>query len=399
MGQFGNRMGKLRVKQIEKLTDPGMYNDGDGLYLRLGPTGAKSWILRTRINGKKNPVDLGLGSLSLVELSEAREEARALRKVARSGGDPRVGRRQKEVTFEEAARKKHAELLPTWRNPGHGKRWMSSLEMYAFPHFGSRIVGSIDTGDVLTALSPIWASKHDTARRVKQRISTVFDWAKGHGHYVGENPVAGVESALPTVRVRQEHMPSMPWRELPNFMSRLAQREGVSARALEFLILTCCRSGEVRGAKWSEIQNDVWEIPGDRMKTGLPHRVPITGPARAVLDAVAGVDPEYVFPSLQPASQGRSRPMSDTVFRALTDRMGQTGFTTHGFRSTFRDWCSESARADREVAEAALAHSIGNKVEKAYARSDLFDRRRELMDAWARYAVGFAGDVIELARA
>lgn len=389
-------MGRLTVKGIEKLSEPGMYGDGDGLYLRVGPTGSKSWVLRTMVFAKRR--EFGLGSAKLIKPNEARDEARRLRKVARQGGDPEVLRKKASLTFEQAARKKHAELLPSWR-PGHGDRWISSLERYVFPVLGAKRIDTISTADVLGVLTPIWVTKHDTARRVLQRVRVVFDWAKGLGHYPHENPTHGVVEALPTVRHEQEHMASLAWRELPRFMSELAGREGVSARALEFAILTCLRSKEVRGALWSEIHGDVWEVPGARMKAGTAHRVPLSPEALEVLDRVRGLDPVLVFPSTSKGPQGAAKPMSDAVFRALFNRMGRSGFTTHGFRSTFRDWCSESAHADTEVAETALAHKVGSKVQRAYARSDLFDRRKELMDAWGRYSTGKSGYVVELVRA
>ncbi|MEO1020612.1 MAG: integrase arm-type DNA-binding domain-containing protein [Pseudomonadota bacterium] len=390
-------MPKLTARKVEALKEPGMYGDGEGLYLRVGPTLAKSWILRTVVHGKRR--ELGLGSASLVPLAEAREASRKYRKIARQGGDPDTQRKRESLTFEEAARKVHASLLPTWRSARHGEIWLAALERYAFPHFGSRPIHTVQTADVLKALSPIWTEKHDTAKRIKQRISAVFDWAKVTGCYPHENPVNGLKKALPTVRHRAEHMEALPWGDLPPLMEQLSGREGVSARALEFLVHTCVRSGEVRGARWDEINGDVWEIPGDRMKAGEPHRVPLTEEALAVLDKVRGLDNDFIFPSTKRGPRGEAMPMSDTVFAALYKRMGSTGFTTHGFRSTFRDWASESARADREVSEAALAHKVGNKVERAYARSDLFDRRRGLMEAWSRFVIGESGALIELARA
>ncbi len=391
-------MPRLTVKSVAKLVEPGLYGDGQGLYLRVGAGGAKSWVLRTVVHGRRQ--ELGLGSASLVSLGEAREEAQALRKIARAGGDPKASRNKARVmTFEDAARAKFKELEPTWKNPGHGRRWISSLETYAFPFVGDRQIESIGTADVLSVLTPIWASKNDTARRVKQRVSVIFDWAKGKGHYHNENPVNGVERVLPPVKKRAEHMPALPWADVPSFFADLGEREGVSARCLSFLILTCVRSGEVRGARWSEIQGDVWGIPAERMKGGVAHRVPLCDGALGVLEAVRGLDEDLIFPSAQRGPKSPARQMSDTVFKRLQDRMGCEGFTVHGFRSSFRDWCSESAHADREVAEAALAHSFGNKVEQAYARSDLFERRRSLMDAWGRFVTGQAGEVLELVRA
>lgn len=392
-------MGKLTVKGVAALKEPGMYGDGDGLYLRVGPTGSKSWILRTRVHGRRR--ELGLGGVSWMSLAQAREEARKLRGEARAGRDPDALRQREELTFKEAAERHHASLAKVFKNEKHARLWLRTLELYAFPTLGKRRIDTIGSADVLAALNPIWASKTDTARRVKQRMAAVFDWAKGAGHYPHENPVASLKKALPKVEADVEHMAALPWRDLPAFMAQLGDREAVSARCLEFLILTCLRSGEVRGARWSEIDMEagVWSVPASRMKGKKPHRVPLTPEALAVLDKVRGLHPEIVFPSPKRGRRGVAQALSVMAFKPLLDRMGVEGITAHGFRSTFRDWASESAKADREVSEAALAHVTGTAVERAYARSDLFDRRRALMEAWARYATGCVGQVLQMVRA
>lgn len=390
-------MPKLTAKRVENLKEPGFYGDGEGLYLLVRGGGAKSWVLRTVVHGHRR--DLGLGSSSLVPLAEARTKARSLRKIAREGGDPDHVRKRESLTFEQAAARVHQNLVPTFRNTKHSALWLSSLQMHAFPKIGARPLHTLGTADVLGVLSPIWTETNDTARRIKQRIASVFDWAKGSGHYPHENPVNGLKKALPAVKRRAEHMASLHWSELPVFMDDLAKRQGVSARTLEFLILTGLRSGEVRGARWAEIDGNVWNVPADRMKRGVSHRVPLSAEALAVLDKVRGLDGDLIFPSMSRGKDGAAREQSVMVFKALLDRMARTGFTVHGFRSTFRDWCSESAKADREVAEAALSHTTGNEVERAYARSDLFARRRALMDQWARYATGKPGEVVRMVRA
>lgn len=305
------------------------------------------------------------------------------------------------MTFEAAAKRHHVSLARTLRSGRHADLWLRSLEIHAFPKIGKRPVNTITSADVLSTLNPIWAKKHDTACRVKQRIAAVFDWAKGAGHYSHENPVAGLKKALPAVKRKAEHMAALPWRELPAVMVQLAARDAVSARCLECLIPTSLRSGEVRGAQWSEMNLDaaVWQVPDARMKRGVPRRVPLPVEAMAVLEKIRGLDPVCLFPSPQRGRTGKVQPLSVMAFKPLLGSMGADGFTVHGFRSTFRDWCSESAHADREVAEAALSHATGNEVERAYARSDLFERRRTLMEAWARFAVGGAGEVVALARA
>ena len=376
-------MPSLTTKKVAALREPGMYGDGAGLYLRVGPTGGKSWILRTAVHGRRR--EIGLGSASLVSLAEAREEARRLRKLARAGGDPLAARRRESLTFAQATERVHANLVPTFRNPKHAAQWLAALERYAYPTLGERPLDSIGTADVLAVLSPIWTTKHDTARRVRQRLAAIFDWAKGAGHYAAENPLNGIKRALPAVKRRAEHMAALPWREVPDFMAELREREGLSARTLEFVILTACRSGEVRGARWAEIDGDVWTLPGERMKRGIPHRVPLSPEALGILERVRGLGAELVFPGPAPRKgPKREVPQSENVFRALFARMGREDMTAHGFRSSFRDWASESAHAQREVAEAALSHAVGDEVERAYARSDLFDRRRELMDRWGR---------------
>ncbi len=393
-------MPKLTARKVETAKSPGMYGDGEGLYLRIGPSGAKSWILRMVVPLTNKRRDLGLGPVSLVSLAEAREKSRELRKYIREGGDPDALRKKETLTFAEAARRVHAQLLPTWKNKKHAETWLSSVEAYANPHFGDRLISTVGTADVLKALTPIWTEKNETASRLKQRISAVFDWAKGAGHYPHENPVNGLKKALPKVKASDSHMAALPWSDVPGFMIDLAGREGVSARTLEFIILTAVRSGEARGARWSEIDLTArtWTIPGERMKRGVPHRVPLSAEALAVLAKVKGLDPELVFPSPNRDKDGNGQAQSDMVFKALYKRMSREGFTTHGFRSSFRDWCSESAHAEREIAEAALAHATGNSTERAYARSDLFERRRKLMERWGQYLAGKSGNVVQLAR-
>ncbi len=400
MPKFTDRSARGRLK-------PGMHSDGRGLYLHVAPSGARSWILRATVKGRATAsgtpyrVEVGLGSLDDVGVKEAREKAAPLRTLARQGINPLDEKRRERLTFAEAAKRVHEELLPTWRNRKHAETWLATVENYANPKFGKCPIEDVSTADVLSVLSPIWTEKHETAKRLKQRLSTVFDWAKGHGHYKGENPVAGVKKALPKVKREAEHMAAMHWRDVPAFMDELGQREGISARTLEFLILTASRSGEARGARWNEIDLEAreWVIPGERMKRGIPHRAPLSEAAVSVLKRVTGLDPDLVFPSVQRAADGSARPQSVMVFKSLCQRMGHEGFTTHGFRSSFRDWCSESANAPHDVAESALSHAVGNAVSRAYARSDLFEQRRPLMDRWGQFATGQTGKVVELGRA
>ncbi len=394
-------MGKLSVKTVSAIKEPGKYGDGDGLYLHVSPTGTKSWILRTRVKGETQRREIGLGGTGYVSLLDARDKARELRKVAKGGVNPIPARDKKTYTFAQAAREVHSGLAPTFRNPKHAALWLSSLEQHIFKKIGDRNITTLTRPDVIAALAPIWTKTPDTARRVKQRIAAVFAWAIGKGHYHHPQPVDdALMKALPNIERQVEHMAALPFRDVPALMEQLADREAMAAHCLRFLILTAARSGEARGALWSEIDlaHGIWEIPASRMKAKNPHRVPLSAETLDILRQVKGLDAVLVFPSPQREATGQGKELSVNAFRPLMDRMQRSGFTTHGFRSAFRDWSSESAKADRVLAEAALAHVVRG-VEGAYARSDLLDRRRDLMDAWARFATGQTGQVIALVRA
>lgn len=375
-------MSKLSARRVSSLKEPGFYGDGGGLYLSVKASGAKSWILRVVVHGKRR--DLGIGSAYLITLAEAREKAHDWRKIARSGGDP-FASRNGTITFEEAATEYHKIVAQSFRSEKHAAQWLSALRTHTFPSLGDRMLDTIGVTDVRKVLEPIWTDKHDTARRIKQRVEAIFDWARAEGHYDLENPARGVKRVLKPQRRNPTHHAALPWNELPGFYKALDERDAVSARALQFIILTAVRSGEARGARWSEIQGTTWTIPDHRMKTARQHRVPLSPEALRILDRVRGLDCEFVFPQRSRGADGTGKPQSINVFRALYKRMGYDGLTTHGFRSTFRDWCSEEAGAPQEVAESALAHLPG-QVERAYRRSSLFDRRKILMAQWATYA-------------
>ncbi|MBF9235431.1 tyrosine-type recombinase/integrase [Microvirga alba] len=378
----------LRVRQLSK---PGRYADGNGLYLVVEPSGAKRWILRTVVRGKRR--DIGLGGLALVSLAEAREKALAYRKMAREGGDPLAERRAQAriPTFVEAAELVYAEHKASWKNAKHAAQWITTLKQYAFPELGSRRVDQIDTPDVLRALGPIWLTKPETARRVRQRIGTVLDWAKAAGYRNGENPIDGVTKGLPKQNGRDDHHAALPYNEAPNFVAELrASAVSETVRlAFEFLILTACRTAEVLGATWSEVDiaQRIWTVPADRMKAGRAHRVPLSDRSIEILKRARQLsqESEYVFP-------GRSgaKPLSNMVFLMTLRRM-QLPITAHGFRSSFRDWAAEQTNVPREVCEMALAHVVSNKVEAAYRRGDLFELRRELMRLWATFIEQDAG--------
>jgi integrase len=376
----------LTAVQIRSLSRPGRYADGNGLYLVVEPSGAKRWVLRIVVQGKRR--DMGLGGLSLVTLAEAREKAIAYRKLAREGSDPLAERRRAQAvvpTFAEAAERVHSEHKASWKSGKHADQWINTLRQYAFPMLGGRRVDQIETPHVLSALSPIWLTKPETARRVRQRIGTVLDWAKAAGFRAGDNPVGGVAKGLPKQGDRNEHHAALPYAEVPTFVVRLrASDSGEVVRlAFEFLILTASRTGEVLGAQWDEISlaEKVWTVPADRMKAGRQHRVPLSSHA---LDILARAEElrggsDHAFP-------GRSgtKPLSNIVFLMTIRRMG-LNITAHGFRSSFRDWAAEQTNFPREVCEMALAHMVENRVEAAYRRGDLFSKRCELMQAWARF--------------
>ncbi|MDF2599449.1 MAG: prophage integrase [Methylobacterium brachiatum] len=391
MGGTGRHPEKaLTTVQVRALKIPGRYADGHGLYLVVDPSGAKRWLLRIVIQGRRR--DIGLGGAGLVSLAEAREKALAYRRTARDGGDPLAERRRVQATiptFAEAAELVHAENEASWRNSKHAAQWITTLRTYANPHFGTKRIDQIETPDVLRALSPIWLTKGETARRVRQRIGAVLDWAKAAGHRSGENPVVGVAKGLPKQGERDEHHAALPYADAPAFVARLRAMSGkgeIGRLAFEFLILTAARTSEVLGAQWSEIDEveAVWTVPAARMKAGRAHRVPLSSQARELLSRARklGDGSSLVFPG-----RGGDRPLSNMVFLMALRRM-RAPITAHGFRSSFRDWAAEATSLPREVAEMALAHTIENRVEAAYRRGDLLAKRTELMSLWGTFIMG-----------
>lgn len=377
---------RLTAQTVRNLNKPGLHADGHGLYLRVDPGGAKRWIQRLVIQGKRR--DIGLGSISLVTLAEAREQALEHRKAARAGADPIAAKKRSEaiLTFQAASDKVHDLSKPTWRNDKHGQQWLNTLTTYAFPHFGSKRVDEVTSADVLAALSPIWNSHPETARRVKQRIGTVFKWAMANG-WRTDNPAEAIAKALPKHdRSKIEHRQALPYDGVAAAIEKVRGSEAASATklAFEFLILTATRSGETRDATWSEFDLDkaVWTIPGKRMKTKKPHRVPLSDRCLAILEeakALKREDDDLVFPGSK-----TGRPLSDMTLSKLMKEL-KIPAVPHGFRSSFRDWAGEKTNHPQQVCEFALAHVISDKAEAAYARSDLFERRRELMQDWSDF--------------
>ena len=381
-------MKRLTAKLVDAINQPGKYHDGDaGLYLYVQERKGrlrKSYMQRVTVYGKR--VEIGLGSTKWTTPSEARAAAQANRKIARTGGDPR--RRPIAVpTLEEAADAVIAIHTSTWKDGGKTeKRWRAILATYAFPRFGRKSVAAVTTADVLAMLVPHWATKRETMRKLRHEIGAIMRWAVAQG-FREDNPAGeSLGAALPKASHRRQHQRALPHAEVAGAIAKVRASEAWSATklALEFLTLTATRSGEVRGARWSEVDlaARTWVVPADRMKSGRDHRVPLSGRAVAILEAAKALsdgEPEsLIFPSVT------GRMLSDSTMSKLVRELG-IGCVPHGMRSSFREWAAERTNIPREVAEEALAHVNPNKVESAYQRSDLFDRRRELMDSWTAY--------------
>jgi integrase len=389
----GNR---LTARMVEQAKMPGYYGDGDGLILRIVESGSKVWLYRYKTHGKIR--EMGLGPIRDVSLAEAREAAREARRLRRVGVDPIDAKRKRQaaakldkakaISFSECAAAYIENHRAGWGNAKHAAQWEATLRTYAYPVFGSLPVAAIDTALVVKVLDPIWSKKPETASRVRGRIEAVLDFATVRGYRVGENPArwkGHLKEALPALnRLRKvEHHAALPYADINAFVADLRTREGGAAAALEFAILTAARTGEVIGARWSEIDLTarVWTIPATRMKTGVDHRVPLSEQALAVLRRAAATKVnDVVF-----YGQKRGRALSNMALLMMLRRMGRGDITVHGFRSTFRDWAAERTTVVGEVAEASLAHAVANKVEAAYRRSDLFEKRRVLMQQWGAF--------------
>jgi integrase len=404
----GSKLTTLSVRQARR---SGLHGDGDGLFLQIAKGGTKSWVFRYKVDGRLRV--MGLGPLHTIGLAEARERARECRKLRLDGIDPIDARRgqraaqrldaAKAMTFGECADAYIEAHRAGWRNAKHGAQWAATIAAYVDPHFGSLPVQAVDVGLVMKAIEPIWTTKPETASRVRGRIESVLDWATARGYRAGENPArwrGHIENLLPRrsqVR-RVEHHAALPYAELGAFMAELRQQEGVAARALEFVILTAARTGEVIGARWNEIDRAerLWTVPRDRMKAGKEHRVPLSDAALAIVSTMAGIrHADFVFPGAR-----AGRPLSQMALLMLLRRMGRDDLTAHGFRSTFSDWAAEQTNFASEVREMALAHTVSDKVEAAYRRGDLFAKRRQLADAWAAYgdSPALIGEVVPIRR-
>jgi integrase len=403
------RTGKLSAVAVAKARGPAVLHDGGGLYLRISPTGARSWVFRFQLGGKRR--DMGLGPYPDISLAEARGKAVEHRKQRHDGIDPlaaKAAQRQaqrlfaaKGRTFREVAEEFIGRNEMGWRSTKHRQQWRNTLATYVYPIIGELPVAAIDTGLVVQVLDPIWATKPETASRVRGRIEAVLDAATVRGFRQGPNPAqwkGNLAHILPArAKMRKvAHHAALPFADIPEFLTALRSREGIAARALEFAILTAARTNEVLGTSWDEIDlaAKIWTIPAERMKGGREHRVPLSSAALAVLEHLRPLAVQRdgrpapsapVFPGAR-----RALPMSNMRMLMLLRRMQRGELTVHGFRSTFSDWAAECTAYPREVVEMALAHTVENKVEAAYRRGDLFAKRRQLMAAWAGYCAGLS---------
>lgn len=396
----GTKNGALEDKTMKTL-GPGLHWDGDGLYLQVSATGAKSWLLRYMLAGRAR--QMGLGSARAVSLKQARDKAAAHRAKLADGIDPIEAREAEErakaeaagrakakaITFKECAESYITTHRPSWANPKHATQWETTLRDYCKP-ISDVPVGDVTQEQVLAVLSPIWVSKHETATRLRSRMERVFEFAKAYKWRTAENPARwrfGLKELLPKIKKKAlvKHHPALPYREIPAFMATLRAEKGAAALALEFTILCACRTVEARGAAWDEIDTEAseWIIPAARLKVKDkgPHRVPLSTAALAVLEKAKAIrQSDSVFPGVK-----FKRPINENAMLDLLKRMGYGQYTVHGFRSAFRDWAAEETHHSNEVCEAALAHTIRDAAEAAYRRGDLFKKRSALMQEWADY--------------
>jgi len=390
---MAREINKLSAAKVNAITKRGLYADGHGLYLQVAKGGSKSWAFRYMFRGERHK--LGLGPVHLVSLSEARQQALDLQRELFNGVDPLQKRKReqaereaaeaKTMSFREAAEAYIAAHRPGWKNVKHAQQWQNTLATYCYPVFGNMPVSDIDTPHVMKALDRIWAKKPETASRVRSRVENVLSWATSAGYRAGENPArwnGHLKNLLPakTKVAKVRHHPALPYADIGPFMAELRDMEGVSPRALEFLILTATRTNEVLEARWDEIDMEerLWVIPADRMKAGREHRVPLSDRAMEILRGLPrekGNDHIFIGNS--------NGGLSNMALAMVLRRMNREGVTVHGFRSSFSDWAAERTSYASEVREMALAHAVGNKVEAAYRRGDLFEKRRRIMDDWA----------------
>jgi integrase len=393
-------LGRLTALKVEKARKPGMYADGGGLYLRVTPEGARNWVFRFMIDRK--PRWMGLGPLALYSLADARARAQDARRKRHEGIDPIEARRAKRaqqrldaakaITFKQCAESYIASHRAGWRNAKHRYQWPATLGAYVYPAIGALPVQAVDTALVHKVLEPIWTAKPETASRVRQRIENILGFAKVCGYRDGENPArwrGHLDNLLPArSKVRDvKHLAALPYVELPTFLVNLRTREATAARALEFLVLTAARTGEVIGARWNEIDmlDKIWTVPAGRMKAHREHRVPLSPRAVAILKEMLAARHGDASDTIVFSGPKPGKPLSNMALLMLLRRMERGALTVHGFRATFKTWASERTSFQNEIVEAGLAHIIGGKVEQAYRRGDLFEKRRRLMQQWATF--------------
>ncbi|WON74448.1 tyrosine-type recombinase/integrase [Nitrosospira sp. Is2] len=392
-------MSRLSVKEVINKKEAGYYCDGGGLYLQVSDSGSKSWIFRYTLNGRNR--HMGLGPFHTVSLADARHAAVLCRQSLLKKIDPIAVRdaehaqqslgAARSMTFLECATAYIKTHRSSWKNAKHADQWANTIKTYCGPVMGPLSVQEVDTGLVMKVLEPIWTEKRETASRLRGRIESVLDWATVSGYREGDNPArwrGHLENLLPSLnkKLRVKHHPALPFNQMGEFMESLRLQQGVAARALEFLILTAARTGETIGARWDEfdLKAGVWSIPASRMKAAVEHRVPLSKRTLEIILVLNQIkQSDYVFPG-----QKEGKPLTNMAMLELLKRMGRTGLTVHGFRSSFRDWASECTNFSRDVCEMALAPTITNQAEAAYRRGDLIEKRRSLMEEWATHCAG-----------
>ncbi|WP_312690183.1 tyrosine-type recombinase/integrase [Brevundimonas nasdae] len=387
---MAREINRLSAVKIRSLKEPGLHADGNGLYLRIDQTGARRWVFVFYLSGRRR--EMGLGSVEAVSLKDARAALTTAREILRAGDDPIAARRtpvapERAPLFSEVAGALMDSLEPSWKSPKQRGQWEASLKQHA-PAIWKAEITSVDTTMVLAALQPIWLTLPETATRLRSRIERVLDTAKVKGQRQGENPArlrGHLDALLPRVKRIRGHHAAMPYESVPTFLKQLSARQSESANALRFLIFTGVRSGEVRGATWEEINGSVWTIPAERMKAGKTHRVPLSSAALGVLDDIDPIDRTGLI--FCGAKGGK---LSDMALAMVMRKMGISDATPHGFRSSFRDWAGDCTTYPRELLEEALAHNVGNAVERAYRRGTAFEKRRALMNDWADHCLGIS---------
>ena len=385
---------KLTAKFVEHVSDSGKYYDQHGLFLHVRPSGAKKWLQRYTVKGRRR--EIGLGSAKIVSLSTARKNAHQNLVLVSEGIDPIEDKKQDSVIpkFEAAARKVHEENRPTWRNAKHAAQFITTLETFAFPVIGNLSVTEINSSHILRILSPIWVTKAETAKRVRQRLSTVFKYCVAQQWRTDDPANIAIVEALPNLKKKVQHRKSISYNDIAAFIETVSNSSaGLSTKlGLEFLILTATRSGEVRNARWDEVNGSLWTIPAERMKAGVAHRIPLPSRCMEILQEAQTISQGsgFIFEGTKP-----SKPLSENTFNKLMKELGLE-VHAHGFRTSFRTWTQEKTNYPREIAEAALAHSLRDKAEAAYARSDLLEKRTEMMEAWANFISASKDNIISI---